>query len=223
MNQFNARMNFENAMNLAKSLGYNVEQCVPSQGFVRSEVAMSTGTSNYHVPILINDMQNGAARVLENRLDLQNILVVNRLFIGWTVASASTGTGKLYTYPNATAATSSAIVTQLQALYNAEFSLQINNRNIVPAWKVNNHWVSPRTQEDTNFNAALTAPGQYTIDQLDLGEDGFYPVEPNWVLNGAAQFNAAINLPTAMTSIPTNGAIVVIFDGVLLQNVTTVK
>lgn len=222
MNQFNARMNFENAMNLARGLGYNVEQCVPSQGFVRSEVAMSTGTSNYHVPILINDMQNGAARVLENRLDLQNILVVNRLFVGWTVASATTGSGKLYTYPNIVAATSGAIATQLQTLYNAEFSLQINNRNIVPAWKINNHLVTPRTQENTNFNAALVT-GQNAIDNQDLSEDGYYPVEPNWVLNGAAQFNASINLPTAMTSIPTNGAIVVIFDGILLQNVTTVK
>jgi hypothetical protein len=56
-----------------------------------------------------------------------------------------------------------------------------------------------------------------------LLEDGFCPVEPNWVINGGGNMVATINLPGAISSIPTNGAIVMIARGILIQNATTVK
>jgi hypothetical protein len=219
------RLNFENAYQLALSLGYNLTDAVCTQGFIRSEAALSTGTANYQMPLVVNQAnQTQNSRVLNNLLNMQDILVVNSCFIGWTVATATSGTGKLYTYPNEVAATSAAIATQLNALYNGKLNIMNNNQNVVPAWDISRHYVAPRTQTNTNFNvAAPTAPAVYAADSNDFSVDGFYPVEPNWVINGAGNMQAFINLASGMSSIPTNGAIVMILRGVLLQNVTTVK
>lgn len=220
-----ARMVFENALALAQSLGYNVAEAKCTQSFIRSEAAMSATVTSYQMPLIINQQQTGgASRVLNNLLSMQDIFVVSNLFIGWTVATATAGNGKVYTYPSITGATSGAIATALQTLYNGKLNVMNNNINVVPAWDINRHLFVPRTQENTNFNvAATTAPAQFTIDQLNFENDGFCPVEPNWVINGGGNMVATINLPAAISSIPTNGAIVLIARGVLIQNATTVK
>ncbi len=220
-----ARMAFENALELAISLGYNTEQAVCTQSFLRSEAAMQTSQGTYQMPLIVNQSNNAQnSRVLNQLVNMQDIFVVNSCFVGWTVATATATNGKLYTYPSITGATSTTIATALNNLYNGTLSIMNNNQNIVPAWDISRNLFIPRTQENTNFNvAAPTAPAQYTIDQLDFSENGFVPVEPNWVINGAANMAATVNLKSAFSSIPTNGAIVVIFRGILLQNCTTVK
>jgi hypothetical protein len=225
-NNLDQRLVFENARRVAQEQGYDLSHAICTQGYIRSEMAMSTSLTQYQVPILVNaQQQNGSvARILSNPLQLQDLFYVSELFIGWTVAAGTDATGKLYTYPNATAAGSSAIATALQALYNGKFTLSMNNRNIVPGWDVNRHWVTGQTQQNTNFNVASpTSPAQFAIDELNFSEDGFFPVEPGWVLNGAANIQAAIQLAGAISTIPTNGAIVVIFRGITIQNATTVK
>ncbi len=56
--QHGARLVFDNAKALVKNAGFEVNQAVLSQSYLRSEVAMSTSTTSYHVPVLINDTQN---------------------------------------------------------------------------------------------------------------------------------------------------------------------
>jgi hypothetical protein len=221
-----ARLVFENARELAAQQGYNLNQAICTQSYIRSEIAMSTGTANYSVPILINaQAQNGQnQRVLENRLQLQDLFYVSELYIGWTVATAQDVDGKLYTYPNPTGAGSAAKALALNTLYNGRLSIQMNNRNVLPNWDINRHYYVPQTQQNTNFNVASpTAPAVYSIDELDLSENAFVPVEPGWVLNGAANIQANLLLPGAISTIPTNGAIVCIFRGILIQNSTAVK
>jgi len=218
--QQGARMVFENAMNLANRIGYDLSQARCTQSYIRSEAALSTSTAQYHVPILINDQQNGAARINERRLNLQDLFFVSELFIGWTVATGTAVNGKVYTYPNATGGATSA----MNALYNGYYSIQMNNQNILPAWDVNRHLFIPETQENTNFNVASpTAPAVYAVDEVDFAANGFYPVEPGWILNGAANINANVFLPGAISAIPSNSALVVIHRGILIQNATTVK
>jgi hypothetical protein len=225
MTNLDQRMVFENALSLANNLGYNVEQARCTQSFIRSEAAMSATQTTYQMPLIVNQQQiGGASRVLNNLLSMQDIFVVANLFVGWTVASATATNGKVYSYPSPVAATSAAIATALQTLYNGRLNILNNNINVVPSWDLNRHFFVPRTQQNTNFNvAAPTAPAEYTIDQLNLLEDGFCPVEPNWVINGGGNMVATINLPGAISSIPTNGAIVMIARGILIQNATTVK
>jgi hypothetical protein len=223
---YDARMNFQNARQIAMDQGYGVDQAICTQSFIRSEVAMSTATANYSLPILANQQsQNGTTvRALNVPLNLQDVFIVNELFVGWTVASATDVNGKLYTYPNATAATSATIAKALNTLYNGKLSIQMNNRNILPNWDLNRHFCVNQTQQNANFNTASpTSPAQFTIDQENLSVDGFCPVEPNWIFNGAGNIQASIILPSAISDIPTNGAIVAIFRGILLQNVSTVK
>jgi len=220
-----ARMVFENALEFARKLGYTVDEAKCTQSYIRSEAPMSATTTNYQMPLIVNQQNaNGSQRVNNNLLNMQDIFIVSDVLVAWTVATATAVNGKLYTYPNPTGATSSAIATALQALYNGKLSLMNNNTNVVPAWDINRSLFVPRTQENTNFNvAAPTAPAQYTIDQLNLLEDGFAPVEPNWVINGGGNMQASITLPGAISTIPTNGAIVLILRGILAQNCSTVK
>lgn len=219
--QFGARMVFDNARALAAQQGYSLDHARCTQSFIRSEVALSTTQASYHIPVLVNDTQNGAQRACENRLNLQDLFYVSNLFIGWTAATATATNGQLYTYPNTVAGATTA---GLNTLYNGKFTLSINNETIVPAWNVNRHFFVGQTQQNTNFNVASpTSPAVYNVDQLDLSENGYYPVEPGWILNGASNINAQIQLPGAPSAIPTNGAIVVIFSGILIQNATTVK
>lgn len=225
MTNLDQRMVFENALSLANALGYNVDQAKCTQSYIRSEAAMSATQTTYQMPLIVNQQQTGgASRVLNNLLSMQDIFVVANLFVGWTVATATASNGKVYSYPSITGAGSVAIATALQTLYNGRLNILNNNVNVVPSWDLNRHLFVPRTQQNTNFNvAAVTAPAEFTIDQLNLLEDGFCPVEPNWVINGGGNMVATINLPGAIATIPTNGAIVMIARGILIQNATTVK
>jgi hypothetical protein len=220
--QMGQRMVFENAKNLVRGLGYSVEQAVLTQSYLRSEVALSTSIANYHIPVLVNDTQNGSVRVNEKRLNLQDIFVTTEIAVLIGIGSGTTTSAKLYTYPNSTAfATGGG---DLWTIYNGYLNLAVNNQQILPAWDVLRHYFVPQTQQNTNFNAATaTAPAVYTIDQADLSESPYFPVEPGIVMNGAANINFQLTANGAPAAVATNSFICVIQHGILCQNVTTVK
>jgi hypothetical protein len=220
--QMGARMTFESAKALVKGLGYSVEQAVLTQSYIRSEVAMSTSIANYHIPILVNDTQNGAVRVNEKRLNLQDIFIATEIAVVFGIGAGTTTSSPLYTYPNSTAFATGG--TALWTIYNGYLNLSVNNQTVLPAWDVLRHYYAPQTQQNTNFNSATaTAPGVYTQDQLDLSESPFFPVEPNIVLNGAANIQMSLSANGAPSAIATNSFICVLTRGILCQNVTTVK
>ena len=49
--QHGARLVFENAKNLVNNAGFSAGSAVLSQSYLRSEVAMSTSTTSYQIPI----------------------------------------------------------------------------------------------------------------------------------------------------------------------------
>lgn len=219
-NQIAARMVFDNAANFATALGYDVRKARLTQSYLRSEVAINTTNGSFHVPILVTDTKAGAVRVCEQRLNLQDIFYVSSVFIGFTSATATSGSGKLYTHPNPIINPTGS----MQTLYNGKYVISMNNDNVLPAWDVARHLYVPRTQENTNFNVASpTSPAVYTKDNLDFSEDAFAAVEPGWVFNGGGNIDANIILPESFSAVPANGAIVVIHRGILIQNATTVK
>ena len=221
--QMGSRMVFENAKTLVRGLGYSVDHAKLTQSYLRSEVALSTAIANYHIPVLVNDTQNGASRVNEKRLNLQDIFVTTEIAVLIGVGTGTNTAAKLYTYPNATAFTSSSD-DDLWSIYNGFLNLTINNEQILPAWDVARHYFVPQTQQNTNFNSATaTSPAQYTIDQWAASSDAFYPVEPGIVMNGAANINFQLTANGAPASVTTNSFIAVIQRGILCQNVTTVK
>ena len=217
--QHGARLVFENAKSLVSNAGFNVNQAVLSQSYIRSEVAMSTTVTNYHIPVLVNDSQNGSAFLTENRLNLQDAFVISSIGIFVAKPAASTTTAfPLYTYPNASAFSTSGAADALYNLYNGQMNVVVNNRQIVPSWDLYRHLYAPQTQQ----GAASTAT---TIDQNDASEFGYYPCEPNIVLVGSKNNQISLQLPAAIGTLQASTAprIVVIFRGILAQNVTPVR
>jgi hypothetical protein len=209
--QMGSRMVFENAKTLVRSLGYSVEHAKLTQSYLRSEVALSTSIANYHIPVLVNDTQNGASRTNEKRLNLQDIFITTEIAVLIGVGSATATAAKLYTYPNSTVF-SAATDDNLWSIYNGYLNLTINNEQVLPAWDVLRHYFVPQTQQSAS-----------TTDQWSASSDAFYPVEPGIVMNGAANINFQLTANGAPATVLADSFIAVVQRGILCQNVTTVK
>jgi hypothetical protein len=217
--QHGARLVFDNAKNLVNNAGFSAGQAVLSQSFIRSEVAMSTSTTSYQIPILTNSTGANTNFATNQLLQLQDAFVVASIGVFVSIPAASTTTAfPLYTYPNASAFTTSGAAAALYNLYNGKLSVTVNNRQIVPAWDLYRHLYVPQTQQ----GAASTAT---TIDENDATEYGYYPVEPNIVLVGSKNNVISLELPGAISTLQASTAprIVVIMRGILAQNVTPVR
>jgi hypothetical protein len=221
INSISARLTFENAKNFVQSQGYDVSQAVLTQSYVRSEVAISSSVTNYRLPIVITDTANGAAFNTERRVQLQDVHVVSSLFIGLAAPSSSTDAAfQVLSYPSTgTNQFSAAQADAALTLYNGFFTMQVNNQNIVPAYDILRSYYVPQTQG----GVGITAQTVFPVDQWDAGDNGFYPIEPNVLLNGGANIVANIVLPAAISSVKADSRIVAIFRTILCQNVTSVK
>jgi len=165
--QMGQRMVFENAKALVRGLGYSVDQAVLTQSYLRSEVALSTSIANYHLPVLVNDTQNGAVRVNEKRLNLQDIFVASEISVLIGVGASTNTKAALYTYPNGVIFTS-ATDDDLLSIYNGSLNLTINNQQVLPAWDVYRHYCVPQTQG----GVGITAQTIFPVDQNDGAADG---------------------------------------------------
>ena len=215
--QHGQRLIFDNAKALVNNAGFSVGQAVLSQSYIRSEVAMSTSTTSYQIPILVNSATNNFAT--NNLLNLQDGFVVSSIGIFVSIPATSTTTAfRLYTYPNTTAFSTAGAATALYNLYNGKMSVVINNRQILPSWDILRHLYVPQTQQD------VLAPTTKQ-DQNDATEFGYYPVEPNLVLVGSKNNVINLELPGAISVLEAGTAprIVVIMRGILAQNVTPVR
>lgn len=217
--QHGQRLIFDNAKALVNNAGFSAGQAVLSQSYLRSEVAMSTSTTSYQIPILVNSTGSNTNFATNNLLNLQDAFVVSSIGVFVAIPAASTTTAfPLYTYPNASAFTTSGAAAALYNLYNGKLSVTVNNRQIVPSWDLYRHLYVPQTQQ----GAAATAT---TIDENDATEFGYYPVEPNIVLVGSKNNVVTLELPGAISTLQASVAprIVVIFRGILGQNITPVR
>jgi len=217
--QHGARLVFDNAKNLVNNAGFSAGQAVLSQSYLRSEVAMSTSTTSYQIPILVNSTGSNTNFATNNLLNLQDAFVVSSIGVFVSIPAASTTTAfPLYTYPNASAFTTAGAAAALYNLYNGKLSVVVNNRQIVPSWDLYRHLYVPQTQQ----GAASTAT---TIDENDATEYGYYPVEPNIVLVGSKNNVITLELPGAISVLQAGVAprIVVIMRGILGQNITPVR
>jgi hypothetical protein len=217
--QHGARLVFDNAKNLVNNAGFSAGQAVLSQSYIRSEVAMSTSTTSYQIPILVNSTGANTNFATNNLLQLQDAFVVSSIGIFVSIpASSSTTAFRLYTYPNVTAFSTSGAATALYNLYNGKMSVVVNNRQIVPSWDIYRHLYVPQTQQ-------LAASTATTQDENDATEFGYYPVEPNIVLVGSKNNVISLELPGAISVLEAGTAprIVVIMRGILAQNVTPVR
>ncbi len=222
---YDVRLDYEIAKQVMAEQGYTAEQANPAQGYIRSEVLLNNTTNQYHIPVLVNDNQNGPAYKTEWRLALQNVFIMTRLqiLIG-VAANDADGTMKYYTYENPAEFTTSGASAALRTFWNGRISLTMNNNQLMPAWNLTRHYKVPETQQ-------LTAPAYYAstgpnfLDSQDLSSDGIYPVQPTIIFNGAGDIEWSLKLPAAIATLQASVQTRAIFIplGILLQNVTTVK
>lgn len=223
INFANSRAAYDVALDLLYRLGYDVASANPTQSYVRSEVAISAATTQYQIPIVINQTPTGSSLYpTEKRVELQDIFVPTELGIFVAAPSGATAPAtKLYTYENLEVFTGSGVAAALLNLWAGRYSMVVNNTQVLPAWDIWRHYAAPTTQYSTIPEYSTNT--RVRLDSFNGHENGFYPVAPSFVLSGAANIQATINLPAAISSVLANSRIVVIHRGILLQNVTSVR
>lgn len=211
-----SRLSFQNAAKAIQRAGKSTAGAVLSQSYLRLETALTAGTTQYKFDVLVNENATGSSAFSTvNKLNLQDSFYVSQMgFFIYAPTSTTDTAAPLLTYPNTTILSTANAATQAYTLYNSYMSLTINQRVILPFWNLNRHMVINTTQQNTTAG---------TRDEVNLGQDGFYPVEPNFVLSGDRKHDLTVTLPTGLSVIHPNSRIVIVFNGILAQNVTSVN
>lgn len=192
-----------------------------TQSYLRMELALTTTTTNY--VFAVTPQQKGGAVTFntEQLLNLQDSFVINEMFLGIGLPSSATDpTFQPKTFMNSLDTNAVA----MQGWWTGGvFSLQVNNETIIPAWDVVRHFYIPQTQATTFVASTQTGPASSPQDQKRLGEDGFYPMEPNCLLIGSKNSRPIVTLPLALTAVTASSRAILVVRGVLAQNSTVVS
>ena len=221
-NTVNSRLVFENAKKNLEAAQVDISKAKLTQSFLRLENQLITGKTQFAFPVL-NNQPSGTSGVgafnTEQRLNQQDSFVAAMWAIFLSKPSSNTdATFILHTYPNAQIFSTASVAAAAETIYNSYFQLSVNNDIILPAWDASRHRLVPETQS----GVGVTAQTIFPIDEIDLGSDGFYPVEPNLVFIGSKNNVLTLILPAALAAVETFQRISVIFRGVLAQNSTII-
>lgn len=210
-----------------------------SQSYLRLEVPLRKQITSYNFPVTITQQHPGGEdqSIWEQRLQLQDSFFCNQVgYFFQCVRDKNGSTGvasKLFTYPTSMnqnlGQSFYAVTTSL--LWAGYLELSIMNRVQTPGWDLFRHYKVPQTQAP--FYTSPPANGYIQNDEVDLGEDGFYPCEPYWTLVGSKNNQLTLNLAEApgnaieadnpSSSFVGEYRMVLILRGCLAQNSTTVK
>ena len=221
MSNLDARMSYENAKNALRGAfpdlikqGIDVASiCKLTQSTYRFEQPIVAGNTTYTFPVLVNQQVFSNT---EQRLLQQDSAIINSLgfFVG-APASATDVSFLPNAYPNPFLFGANAV--PLQAVYNGSLSIAVNNDILVPNWDIFKHLRIPETQ-------ATAAPASASpIDEMNGGEYGFYPLEPNIVLIGSKNNVITITIPVGISAVKANSRLIVIARGITAQNSTVVS
>ena len=213
-NYVNARLVFENAKSTLVQMGYTVNEALLTQSYLRVDVPLVASQTQYNVPILVNQPtpQNYPTNKL---LNLQDTFVVSEF--GFLVGVSSGSDFIPQTNESVFAANAAAART----LWNGQFSVTMDNQQIVPAYDLQRHYRQPVQQSATN--ADYTTSNINYLPSADLNSDGFESISPMWVLSGAKNIQMQVNLPAALSAVTANSRLVFMFRGILMQNTTSVR
>lgn len=219
----NSRLVYENAKQNLATAGVDLNKAKLTQSFLRLENTLIVGKTQFQFPVL-NNQPSGTAGVgafnTEQRLNQQDSFVTAMWGIFLSAPSSNTdATAILHTYPNPTTFAAAGVAAALETIYNSYFQLAVNNDIILPAWDLSRHRLVPQTQNGVIITAQTVAP----YDEIDLGSDGFYPVEPNLVFIGSKNNVLTLVMPAALAAITAFNRISVILRGVLAQNSTIIQ
>jgi len=193
------------------------------QHTLRSEVALNITSTQFTIPVTVQNNGAGAQFPTENRLALNDIFVCVDFNVSVAKPSSATDTEfRLYNYGSQSVFTSSNTATSINAMYNKGYIQWINKQKVVaPHWDLMKHFYVPNQQgQSAPYYAANTVP---YVDEYNGAVDGFYPTSPNWVFNGAGNINMQLVLPTNLVAVETYERLVVQYRGFLIQNASQVQ
>jgi hypothetical protein len=224
MNAIAARMDFEQSVKIFDR-AFNptgnpknnvVDLFRMTQSDLRLEQPFTTTNNLLTFPVL-NNIQNqqGGQFNTEIRLAQQDSFVPNRIGIFFGLPTSSTDTSfKLYPYPSPFVFTNAAA---MEAFYSGTMLWTMNNDKLLKNWLVMRHRKTNQTQQTALYGAGSP------LDQMDMDEDGFVPMQPYCLILGSQDIQIQISLPLAPTAVDANTRIVMLLRGVIAQNSTVVN
>ncbi len=217
----NSRLIYEKAKENLAAAGVSLASAKLTQSFLRLENQLIVWKTAFAFPVL-NNQPNAVPGTIfntEQRLNQQDSFVSAMWGVFLSKPSSNTdATFILHTYPNAQTFSTGSVAAAAETIYNSYFQLSVNNDIILPAWDAARHRLVPMTQNGVIITAQTIAP----IGEIDLGSDGYYPVEPNIVFIGSKNNVLTLLLPAALAAVETFQRISVVFRGVLAQSSTII-
>lgn len=220
-NTATARMVYTNAMDILNSEGLSVDEAKLTQSDLILEQQMNITSNTYLFPVLNNQQGNNGSTIFntEIRLTQQDAFITASWgFFLLAPASATDTTFIAQTYPNPILFTGGASAAA-ETLYNSNFSIKVNNDVVYPVLSTSRFRMVPQTQQTPLITGVQNA-NPYA--QIDLGQDGFFAVEPNLIVIGSKGTYIQLNMPAALTAVTTFQRSRVHLRGLLAQNVTII-
>jgi hypothetical protein len=210
---------FENAKEaIVKAFGGDrsvLQTAILTQNSLRLENLLVANSTLYSFRVL--DQGTANTTNMEKRITLQDAFVISAIKVCVGLPSSSTDNTFLPdSYANPVKYGANAV--PLQAFWNANLNISVNNNIVLPAWDLYRHYNAPETQQTAALGAG--SPG----DQDSGSSDGWFPMEPNVTLLGNK--NSILNIVfqgPGLSSISTNSRAIILLRGVLAQNVTPVS
>jgi hypothetical protein len=220
-NTATARMVYTNALQMLSDASIDADVAMLTQSDLILEQQMTVGNNNYLFPVLNNQQGNNGSTIFntEIRLTQQDAFVVSSwgMFL-LAPGSAVDATFIAQTYPNPIIFTGGASAAA-ETLYNSTIYIKVNNDVIYPVLSTSRFRMVPQTQQ-TPLITGVENANPYA--QIDLGEDGFFAVEPNLVIIGSKGTYIYLQLPAALAAVTSFQRTRIHFRGVLAQNVTII-
>jgi len=218
-----------NARETLQRHNINWKEKTLAQSFIRSEVAINANNSTYQFGVINNQNVNGNNPFAsERRMKQQDVFFVSHIGYFLNVQASPAGNTSyqysLQTFPPVWMYGAAGVnLDLLKSLWtNASLNITVNDQVIVDAWDCFRHFMVPETQ----YPYWITPPNQYSyFDEIDGSQSGFYPVEPNWVFNGAFDVQVFVNFQNSLSTAGIGGAsfrLVTIYRGIVAQNCSNI-
>jgi hypothetical protein len=214
-----------------KASQYAKAGVISTPSYLRLESLATGSTSTFTFNTLET---SGTKSVTEKRLKLNDTFTITDIafYIQADAAAANAAptdsqraTGRLYTYPNGNvSALPAATVTALEAVYNGFLSLRIDSTTFIDAYAMRSFYRVGTSQAGVGSTATNNVA--ISRDEWGLANYGRTELLPSIELNGQANIEWAINLPTAQNCAPAGNFyvnMVLVLFGFLNQGAANVQ
>jgi hypothetical protein len=214
-----------------KASQYAKAGVISTPSYLRLESLATGSTSTF----IFNTLEtSGTKSVTEKRLKLNDTFTITDMafYLQADAAAANAAptdsqrsTGRLYTYPNGNvSAFPAATVTALEAVYNGFLQLRIDSTTFIDAYPMRSFYRVGTSQAGVGSTATNNVA--ISRDEWALANYGRTELLPSIELNGQANIEWSINLPTAQNCAPAGNFfcnMVLVLFGFLNQGAANVQ